>query len=333
MADALAPDAPLKKERKAREPKKKEEKIISQGAVKEDRKPTKEELTLAQKFDPKKKYMFELAGQNLERELPVLSVLGRKTTKEPHLKFRPYNNIVFTSQIVWNGERRIIRYYDGCTSLFVDDQPKEPDTIKQLIKQTRRRVFLEGKFGCFGDERMLILYLTICSWNVESEFRTRTASEVFRPSNPDRLATEESNKMDAIEKALGLAREAGVLKMKVHAAYLGIPEMDYDSGNELTEKEIRTLYRKSAANDPIKFIESYGNKAIEIKYFIDKALREGTISNKGNANKAVWKGSGTVICDISGLKSHVAIADRLFEFSQEEDGEEFEIQLKALYSN
>jgi hypothetical protein len=300
---------------------------------KKEKEPTPEELIMAQKFDPKKKYMFELAAENLERELPVLSVLGGKTTKEPHVKFKPYNNIVFTSQIVWNGERRIIRYYDGCTSLFIDDQPKEPDTIKQLIKQTRRRVFLEGKFGCFGDERMLLLYLMICSWNVESEFRTRTASEVFRASNPDRMATEESNRMDAIEKALALAREATILKMKVHAAYLGIPEMDYDSGNLLTEKEIRTLYRKSAANDPIKFIESYGNKSIEIKYFIDKALRDGTISNKGNANKAVWKGSGTVICDISGLKSHAAISERLFEFSQEEDGEEFEIQLKALYSN
>lgn len=329
MADAPTQEAPLKQKR----PRTPKPPVSEQEEKKEPQQPTNEELFLKQKFDPKKKYMFELAAENMERELPVMVVSGGKAVKDVHRKFKPYQNIVYTSQIVWNGERRNIRYYDGCTTIFQDEQPKEQDAIKQFIKQTRRRVFLEGKFGCFGDERMLLLYLFSASWNTESEFRTRTASEVYRPTNPDRLITAESSRMDNMEKALKLAREAEDVKMFIHANYLGIPEMDYDSGNKLEPKEIRTLYRKAAASDPDKFISSYGNKVIEMKYFIDKALESGLIGNKHNPNKATWKGSNTVICDISGLKSHAAIAEKLLEFSQLDDGEEFQIQLRALSTN
>lgn len=309
MANALVKDAPPKKERAAQQ--------------------TKEELVLSQDFDAGKKYMFELAVHNLEREFPIVDMRSKRPI--PHNNFSPYRNIVLSSQIVWNGSRRMIRYYDGCTSIFSDEQPKEKETIDQLIKQTKRRSFVEGKFGCYGDEKMLLLYLNICSWNAESEFRTRTADMVFIPSNKDKQALVESSKLDQQEEALRLAKEASETKMLIHANYLGIPSIDFDSGNDLTPKEIRTAYRKRALTDSENFIESFGNNKIEIKYYIDKALQTGLIHNKFNPNKASWSKSNTEICDISGLKSNEAIAEKLFEFSNLEEGEEFSVQLKALF--
>src|ERR1700742_453685 len=82
-----------------------------------------ETAALKQKFDPKKKYMFELATENDPRELPIMVVQNNKATVDPHRRFKPYLNIVFTSQVVWKGERRNLRYYDGCTSIFQDEQP------------------------------------------------------------------------------------------------------------------------------------------------------------------------------------------------------------------
>src|ERR1700749_1080201 len=84
--------------------------------------PTPEEIILKTKFDAKKKYMFELAVENDPRELPIMVVQNNKATLDPHRKFKPYVNIVYTSQVVWNGERRNLRYYDGCTSIFADEQ-------------------------------------------------------------------------------------------------------------------------------------------------------------------------------------------------------------------
>lgn len=322
MADALT-KAPTKKEVKII-------KVDLGNTTEEVVVDSNEHLALSQQFDLGKKYMFELATKNPQRELPVVETQGQKSRIAPHKEFPPYRNLILTSQIVWKGQRRMIRYYDGCDTIFTDKQPKEKEMIDQLISQSKRRQFLDGKFGCYGEDRMLLLYLSICSWNAESLFRTRTADTVFIPSNPDKRATEESLRIDEQEEALGLAKNATLTKMLIHANYLGIPTVDWDSGNELTEKEIRTEYRKEALRNSKNFIETYGNKVIEIKYYIEDSLRKGTINNKANVNKACWK-SGTVICDISGLKSQEAIAERLLEFSQSEEGAEFVVQLKALY--
>lgn len=287
---------------------------------------------LTMEFDPGIKYMFNLAEKNLPRENPIMEVNNKKVTPIPHQEFRPFQNIVYTSNIIWNNSRTVIRYYDGCDTLFVANQPKEKDVIDQMIKQTAKRRFLEGKFGCFGDERMLLLYMHICSWNTESPFRTRNANQIFVAVDKMKITTAESNKLDLMEKAWGFAKEASETKMLIHANFLGIPTMDYDSGNNLTEAEIRVAYRKEASRNPAAFIESYGNKNIEIKYYIDKALKEGLINNKINANKAAWGSSNTEICDISGLKSLESIGERLFEFSQSDEGQEFLIQLKSIFN-
>lgn len=293
----------------------------------------KEDEYLEMEFDVSKKYMFQLATENPKRELPVIGMIGQQAVQEPHKKFKPFQNLVFTSQIVWKGQRRMIRYYDGCTTIFVDEQPKDREEIKEFIAQTRRRDFLNGKFGAYGDERMLLLYMMICSWNAESPFRTRSADAIFVPVDNVKTSKAEELKIEEQEQALKLAKEASKTKMMIHANYLGIPFMDYDSGNEYGEDEIRVEYRKAALRDASGFIESYGNKAIEMKYYINKALEQGLISNKFNPNKATWAKSNSEICDISGLRSNESIAEKLFEFSQLEDGAEFQIQLKALFND
>lgn len=319
MADANPPLAPEKKQP-----------VVEKKQVESEKYKFEREY-LKMEFDDKKKYMFELAVENLERELPVIGMVGQKARPEPHKRYKPYQNIVLTSQIIWKGQRRVVRYYDGCSSIFADEQPKEKDEVAEFIAQTQRRHFNDGKFGCFGDERMLLLYLNICSWNANSPFRTRSADAVFVSVDKAKIATSETVKLDETEKALQLAKGAPLKNMIIHANYLEIPTTDYDSGNPLDEAEIRAKYRKFALRESAIFLESYGNEKLEVKYYINEALKSGLITSKPNANKASWKGSENVICDISGLKSNEGIAEKLFEFSQLEEGEEFLIQLKALF--
>jgi hypothetical protein len=308
----------------------KEAPVKEKGPETTTKAPTKEQRFLAQVFDPEIKYVFELAEENPIRQHPVVDMHTMRPA--PHKRFRPYQNIVLTSQIIWNGQRRGVRYYDGCDTIFIDEQSKDKDTIEQFVKQTRRREFIEGKFSCFGDERMLLLFLYISSFNVESEFRTRTADAIYRPANAAKKATLEAEKLDQIEQALELAKNAKLSKIMIHADYLGIPLEDYDSGNPLSEKEIRTAYRLEASRNAKSFIESYGNKGLEIKYYIKKALAQGLITNDVLPNKEVWKSSSREICDSAGLKSFEARLERLYEHSQLEEGEEFKVQLVALFN-
>ena len=288
-------------------------------------------LALAEEFDPLKKYMFQSANENIERELPIYELRGTRSYPIPHKKFKPYQNVIFTSQIIWNKTRRMIRYYAGCDTIFADKQPKDKDLIDQYKSQTEPLRLLEGKFGIMGVEKMQLLYCNICAWNARSPFRAQNADAIFVPINPDEQVSNELSRLDEIDNARDLAKNAPEKKMLIHAAYLGIPTTDWDSGNELTPAEIRVEYRKAAIRDAKNFTESYGNKKLEIKYYIDQALKDGLISNKSNPNKATWAKSNSEICDISGLKSPEAIADKLFEYSETPEGEEFVIQLKALY--
>lgn len=289
-----------------------------------------EKEALEQEFDVNKKYMFKLLDVLSPRTRPVVDF--RTNRALPQKEHKPFQNVVLTSQIVWKGQRANIRYYDGCDSIFVSEQPKEKETIDQLISQTKKRNFLDGKLVVEGYDRMLLLYLTICSWNAESPFRTATANAIFKAENTIKRATEESKKLDMVEEALELAKQATKNKMLIHAAYLGIETVDFSTGNDLTETEIRAKYRKAALSDAENFLSSYGNKSLETKFYIEKALMSGVISNKDNPNKAAWSKSGNVICDISGLRSNDAIGNRLFEFSQTEDGDEFKTQLYAIYN-
>ncbi len=290
----------------------------------------KEKAALAQTFDTQKTYIFELAARSMERSHPIFNL--RTKRNEPHKPFKPSQNLMMSSQIVWDGQRVNIRYYDGCDSIFVPEQPKEKDVVDQLIQQTKRRNFLQGRLNVKGYDRLLLLYMSICSWNAESEFRTDTANAIFIPLNAEKKATVLSASMDNIELALKYAKEATETKMLVHCNFLGISISDWDSGNALTPKEIRSEYRKYALNNANDFIKSYGDTTLETKYYIDKALKDGVINNKLNPNKAAWGNSNTPICDISGLTSNEAISERLFQYSKEEGGDEFVIQLKAIFS-
>lgn len=285
-----------------------------------------EHKALSQRFDPLKKYMFKLAFESTPRELPVYDFTEKRSV--PHKPYKPYHNIVFTSSIVWNGNRRVVRYYDGCSTIFQDKQPREKDVIDQLLNQTQRRNFNDGKFGAFGDEMMLLFFMSICSWNGDSLFRTRSADVVFLFVDAEKAATVEEERLDMMEQAMKFAREASPRKMMIHGGYLGIPMIDFDSSNPLTEKEIRVYYRKEAAKDAAGFIGSYGNQSIEIKYFIKKALESGLISTKANPNKAML--GNMEVCDISGLRTNEAIEIALYEFTQTEAGSEFLVQLRAL---
>jgi len=325
MADAE--NAPLKKEKKKREDKPK--RVESLKPV--DDRYKKEQEYLDQEFDPNKKYTFELAVENMVREMPVIISEGQRSYAAKHRRFPPFRNIVLTSQIIWKGQRRNIRYYDGCTSIFVDEQPKEKEEIDQLISQTRKRNFLEGKFGCYGDERQLLIYLNICSWNANSPFRTRSADAIFVSVDQENRADKETLLLDQTEEALLKAKEASDMKMRIHAAYLEIDLMDWDTEAEKTEKQLRSEYRRAAIANPAEFIKSYGNKDIELKYFIDKAIEKGWIGNKQNPNKLCWKNSGREIVDISGLKSAESISQKVFEFAKMEEGAEFVLQLQALF--
>jgi hypothetical protein len=178
---------------------------------------------------------------------------------------------------------------------------------------------------------MLKKYLDMASYNENSPYRIPNIRAKYRMVDIEKIGEMENEKLDALETALRYAKENSYQKMVIHASYLGISAIDLQTQTKLSEKSLRSLYRKVASEDPNKFIESYTDRSIEIKYWVEKSLENGTISTSIIPNMACWGSQGTPICDISGIRTPTGVTDKLVEFSQLAEGEEFALQLQALY--
>lgn len=286
------------------------------------------------------RYAYVLAQENEVRG----KVFDENGNKRDEVKYKPYLNLLTRSSIVWPGGddpfsgkprakgRHQIRYYDGCTTLFADDQPKEKDTIDQLLSASRQLTFDYGYLFVYGYDTLLKLYMDWCSYNDESPYRIPNFKAIFKSVNTEKESLKEAALLELEDEARELAKNAPVKKMRIHAKYLGVPDTDQITMQPLTDTAIRVEYRKAAKENPTLFKKSYNDKTIEINTWVMEALNTGQISTDLIPNSAVWAKGGTVICGTDGLKDRVLIAEKIVEFTQTEDGSDTLVQLKALYS-
>lgn len=283
------------------------------------------------------KYAYVLAEKNPKRGM-VYDENGRPRDEQ---EYKPYLNVLLTSPIIWDGSidpfsgkpraagSHRIRYYDGCTTLFVDDQPKEKATIDELLISTREVALIMGYVFIMGYDSMLKIYMDWCSYNESSPFRVPTKTPKFKNVDSEKARELEADQLELEDTARDLAKDAPLKKMKVHAKYLGVPLEDAVTGYDLSEKALRTEYRKAAKANPKRFVDSYNNRTIEVANWITDAINAGEILTANNM--ASWK-SGTNITDLMGIKSIELIIQKLVELTLTEEGADFLSQLKSLYS-
>ncbi len=291
-------------------------------------------------FDVNAKYTYVLAFKNEARG----RVFDENGNKRGDAEYPTRRNVLLRSSIVWpkntidpfnpdkprSAGRHLIRYYDGCTTLFVDDQPKEKEAIDQLIASTRQLYFVMGYLNIQGYDKMLKLFMDWASWNEGSPYRVMTIDPIFKMLDPEKSREEEAANIDDVEKALKLAGAADEKKMFIHAKFLDVPTIDEVTGNTLSPKALRAEYRKAAMNNTKRFLATYNDESMQFKYWIEKGITEGELSTTKIPNRASWARKGVVICDISGFTSYEAILNKLIE--EAKTNEEFATQLKALYN-
>lgn len=301
-----------------------------------------------------KKFVYVLSEENVDTGMVFDAQTNRPIKVQ---RYRQYTNLPLRSSIIWDGSdcvyeevtgedgkkrrgklisgrkpgKRQLRYYDGCPSIFVDEQPAEKATIDEFVKNTKKKWFIRGYMDVFGYEDMFKRYMDIASWNENSPYRIRTSPAIYKLYDTEANLQADSEDLDQEEEAAHLAKNATIKHMKIHAKFLEIPELDLVSQNPLSDKAIRTEYRKAAKRNPAHFIETYNDKTILIKYWIEKGLDNGEIATKTIPNKATWGKKGVVICDLSGITSREGILNKLIEHSQLDEGKEFLEMLKAQY--
>lgn len=251
-------------------------------------------------------------------------------------EYKPYQNILLESAIIWDGSdgkpkgRRQIRYYDGCESIFVDEQPKDKDTISAFQSATRQIHLQYGYVKVYGYETMLKKYMDMCSYNASSPYRVPTAEAIFESVITEKINEQIENELDVLDEAMALSKNATDEKMVIHAKYLGIAFTDDISGNELPLKAVRINYRNYAKTKPKNFVDSYNDTTIEHRYLISTAIENGVINTTLVQGKALWGNGGGEICEIGSFTTTEGITQKILEYSQLKVGENFISQLKAV---
>lgn len=245
-------------------------------------------------------------------------------------KFPPYIRFPNTDVIQWNfgteqepewGERAI-RYLRGYPTIFVDEQEKNGRVVPEnvLNNPNNRFEIINGEIIVRPHEKAKIQFLDYCNRNSKSPYRTGKTVTLFSRYSEEGRTQDLKAKQELQKVAFEKAFSADEEQIAFHAKYLGIPLIDPATTATRKPDSIITDYRQKAIDDPKKFIETYDDQDLKLKYKIERAIEDNVISLRIVPGKAVYTTTKAEICDVPEKAELKTVVDTLFLFSQGKGG-------------
>jgi hypothetical protein len=244
------------------------------------------------KYDPKKRYHFQLINKDYESVKP-----RDKDTNE--VMDNPFPPIWFAEPAgqginPGSGDIEHWRYVAGYPSIWVKDQTKPVPTQAQLENPKNFIEFRNGSLFVSGMNGALLDALMIQDAYEEVKDPINPVPPTFRLVNPEKELKLTRSVSDMKFEASKAAREATVEEMLPVAMYFGInvdnPERDLD--------RIRTEFIMRAESDPEAFNRQFTNPRIEFKYKITLALRANIINTSSIPGKMVLTDTNRAFFDV-----------------------------------
>lgn len=264
----------------------------------------------------------KIFGKQKSADLIIYRLIKKNDKiREDTPEYPPYIRFPNYDLIVWEGGSRAIRFLPGETSIFVDEQEKNgrvlPDNI--INNPNNRFEIINGIIRVRPHEKLKLQFLDICNRNANSEHKTGTIQSLFARVSEEKtiedLQAKQKAQKEAIEKAFGASDE----QMLFHAKYLGIPLIDNATSASRSEEAIVTDYREVAINEPVKFLKTFDDEDLKLKYKIEKAIEDNKISLTLIPTRAVFVSDKYEICDVpTGELKYVV--DAIFNFVNGKSG-------------
>lgn len=286
-----------------------------------------------------KRHVYFLVEKNPE----VNNTFDLKTNRLiPTPQYRPSTTVPTTSTIVWPGGKdpfgderpkgvHLIRYYVGCTNLFVDKQPKDKDVIEALLRNSGNHVeFIGGRHDVYDFDVMKKMFMDLASYNADSKYRNPRVRAIYKGYDEVREKQNQGDLLKLKRKALNLAADASEKQLAFHAKFLGIPFINYDTQDKRDTASIRIDYEAIAESDPQRFIDTYGDKALRSKYWIQEALDSGLISTSLLPGSSVWTKNKTTICNVGDANDEEALGI-MINYATSTEGKKFYDELEKIF--
>lgn len=246
--------------------------------------------------------------------------------------YPPYKRFPNYDIIEWEGGSRAIRWLPGEQTIFVDEQEKDgrkiPDNI--LNNPNNRFEIINGDIRVQPHQKTKIQFLDICNRNADSEHRTGSVESLFRRYSEEKKVEELGEKQAKQQEAIVKAFSANEAQVAFHADYLAIPLIDRETNATRTYEAVLTDYRQIAVDDPLRFLKTFDDEDLKLKYKIKTLIHDNFISLSELPGKAVIAGTKEEICDVPVTTEIRQIVDTLFLFSQTTKGASFSKKIADL---
>ena len=160
---------------------------------------------------------------------------------------------------------------------------------------------------------------------MNSPNRTGRVEGVFEKYSEENVIKQKSDKLKKQREAITLASQASTEQIAFQAKYLGVSIIDSVTQATRTLEAIKADYEEAALSDPERFIETFNDPELKMKWLIENAIDNNVINLSLVPGKAIWFGSKEALCEIP---SGLIAAEALFNFSQTTEGEGMAKRLK-----
>lgn len=220
-------------------------------------------------------------------------------------------------------KQRYLRYINGCSSVYVDEQIKMGYAALDKYKASQADVIkLEGRgeLICFPEGKpSLYEYLEKCPYNRDSKFRTSQSTTIFFRDNAQKKADELNHERRLRAKALNIVEQVSddPTQLTKMAAVLGLDT------NQLASQLVNELGVR-AEHTPQLIIDAFGSDEGDVAELVYYATEHNIIHFTGFA----WNfsdatdGEGKIMgMGTKGKQDEGAGRKKLISYLQTQDGE------------
>lgn len=238
----------------------------------------------------------------------------------------PSNYFLRNTDVIFDEEsetERNIRYLEGVSTIFEDEQEHLSETKKKSMPEIR---FVKGILRVPATKTSLVRFLMSSNMYIKKKKRMEHVNPVYTLVNLEEEEEIAINKAEIRMTAMKLAMDAPVEVMYPHAQFLGVRQTN-QFGEPRGDKAIRVDYLGFAEADPETFSKTYNNPIVKAEYQIRKAVNINLIDLGAVKGQAIWGDTKKFIAQIPDKAEPIRF---LSEFCLTDKGKELYNQLKTM---
>ena len=266
--------------------------------------------------------------KKVEREIKeyIFQLVNKVYHSAPNRPPYPENVFIRNTDVIYDeetGTERNIRYLEGVSTIFEDEQEHLSDTKKKQKPEIR---FVRGVLRVPSNKTSLVKFLMSSNMYNGKKKRMDHILPLYTLLNFEEQEQQAVNAAEVRMSAMKMAMEAPVEIMIPHAQFLGI-RLKNQYSEDRSDKGVRVDYLDFADKNPDTFIKTYNNPLVKVQYTLKKAINIGMIDLMTSRGQAIWGDTKKFIAQIPDKQDPVKF---LSEFCLTEKGKDFYQQLKTI---